>query len=254
MKRIGMLVCALIIGLCGPVFSASNLKFATPPGWLNLSPGAPAENFTKIPEATAKAFKDAKVVAAAMDVDAKTGDGGANMVAEILHTSFPISETSMKEFGTQMVESASQKSGSKYTLSTTGILQISGVTCGRSVSETQTKLGTALTQVTYVLPDGPDLGIMTVTIATKHFKKNESALDEIARSVTGIRAPANADRMTSGPVTPVGPDRLLVDARQFDATDVPLSDVAVCGAGLAASQDIARPSLLIPQPRRTVSE
>jgi hypothetical protein len=252
MNHAGWLVCALVAGLIRPVFAASNLRISPPKGWLNLSPGAPKENFTKVSENTATFFKDPKVIAGAVDNEAKTGDSGANLVAETIKTAFPISESSVKEFAKDMSESMAKSTKRETKVAKTGIMPIAGVPCGRFVIESKTKLGTPVTQVVYVLPDGTNMVAMYFIITTVHFKKNEADFDKFARTVTGVRAQPHADRMASGSFSPVAPRRLLTELPQFEAADEPQA-IVTCGAGATAARAIARPDLMVPRSRAAVS-
>jgi hypothetical protein len=247
MKRLAMVIVTIQLLLTGVAFCASGLKFTIPSDWIDLSPGAPEENFTKVPEFMVKDARDPKTVAFAT-FDAGPRGGRAVMHAQTEASRITITEESVKRLGEHMeATQTNMRDGGKFTLVTSGTILIDGVTCGKIVGDlTVDKDRAPITEVMYLVPDGARMVNILFTTSARFFKKLEPKFDEIAQAITGVGAPSVA--ADQGPLFPVRAAFALNESTAlFETADESLPQAVSITNNPAPNRSVAAPALLSPR-------
>lgn len=168
--------------------AGTDLKFKIPDGWVDLSPGAPAENFSKVPAAVAQSARDPAVVAFAMDIDHPQDGFAMNFNARDVGPVPPIDEAAVKTLADTIGAQASKElPGCEYRVLSHRTAPIQGVTCGRFESELVMK-GLTIRQLAYLLTDGKRGVVVTYSASPKQFEANLGVLDSAAQATRGIKA------------------------------------------------------------------
>src|SRR4051812_47984850 len=81
---------------------AASFKFVVPPGWVDLSPGAPPENFSKLPPAVAKQIRDGGFAFYAADLDHASDGFMENVNASVDPGTEPITQKLVDEMAAHL--------------------------------------------------------------------------------------------------------------------------------------------------------
>jgi hypothetical protein len=169
--------------------SASTFKFQVPPGWLDLSPGAPEANFAKLPPALVQQVRGGNFAFYAADI-AHADDGFMeNANASLVAGTQTITQQFLDQMMAQMNdEVGKQAPGMTIEVLEKKLVEINGVTCGRTVAVMK---GPDLKakQVQYVLPGQSEAAVITYSTTPEKFAEYEPVFDTAARATTGIKAP-----------------------------------------------------------------
>jgi hypothetical protein len=172
----------------GIVALALALKFAVPPGWVDLSPGAPEANWQGIPPQLRQMVQKGNAAFYAADV-AGGSDGFMENVNVILKRSpGPITESTLDELSATMAKEMPREApGMSYKLIDRRIVKIAGVDCGRVVGELDMKVATSK-QLLYLIPGGEQLAIVTYSTTPTSFAIYEPIFDTAAQATQGVAA------------------------------------------------------------------
>jgi hypothetical protein len=248
MKRLAVVVLAIPILLTGVAYCASGLKFNIPADWIDLSPNAPAENFTKVPPLIAKDARDPKNVAFATYDPPGPRKTRAVMKAWSVASRSTITEQSVKRLADHMeATETSIRDGGKFTLVSSGLITVEGTACGKIVGDlTIDRDGAMLTQALYLVPDGTQMVNVLFTTSSRSFKRLEPKFDEIILGVSGVSVSVVTADQASAPFVPVRADVALgTPLLMFEGADAPLPEPALTTAP-APARGQAAPALLTP--------
>jgi len=169
---------------------ASSFHFAVPPGWIDLSPGAPPGNMAKVPPALAKQIEAGNFVFYAADV-AHADDGFMENVNATRVPGSPRTITTalldgmMAQMGDEV---ARQMPGARIDVVEKRLVEIGGVTCGRVVALMKGP-GLLAKQVQFVLPGDGEAAVVTYSTTPEKFAEYEPVFDRAVAATTGLVEP-----------------------------------------------------------------
>ncbi len=160
----------------------SPFTFQIPPGWLNLSPGAPPENFRGLPPQVVEQARGVPFLA--MDV-AGGADGFAENVNLVL-VGCPAGGYSQKTMEALARHPELKQQG--MTIREASTLQVGGLTAGRLLTEMSSG-GVRVWQAQYHLPGGTRCAILTYSSTPEAFARYLPTFEAAARATTGLATP-----------------------------------------------------------------
>jgi hypothetical protein len=189
--RSGWLGVALLL-LAGPPAGAQvkapPFTFQVPAGWVNLSPGAPEENFRGLPPALLAQAR--KVHFMAMDM-AGAHDGFAeNVNANIVDCMGRFTPELMEKVaGMAPLEIQRLAPGSRVRIIEKGLVDLQGVKAGRMVFDCTLAGGPSMRQLQYHVPGGRRCAILTFSSTPGEFSRYLPVFEAAARAIGGVAEP-----------------------------------------------------------------
>jgi hypothetical protein len=166
--------------------------FTPPPGWIDISRGAPEEQRKKGPPGLRAQADNPAIDYAAVD-PANWDDGFVeNMNAVVLtgkHALLPTLD-GLSEMSKGIAEEAA-KNGFKYRAVKTEVVKVAGVTSGRIVGEMSVQ-GTDTKLVQYVIPGEMSQATLTFTTTPANFAHYEPLFDAAAQATVGAVEPRSS--------------------------------------------------------------
>lgn len=182
---------AIVLALtCASPIARADLTFPVPAGWIDLSPGAPEENFAALPPSARATLRAQKVHAFFAD-RADASEGFAPNLNVILVAKKPprITEEKLDEAVAQLTEAMKQQLPS-LRLVEKGIVTLGDVKMLRVVYDAD-NAGRELRQMTVVVPGTPQSGIVTYSALRTQFDAMRPAFDAHVLSIQGAREPGS---------------------------------------------------------------
>ncbi len=175
----------------GETVTVSPFSFELPPGWLNLSPGAPPENFRGLPQAVIERARATAVTA--LDI-AGAGDGFAeNLNVVIARCPGRFNDALMEKIVAEAPKSIAREApGASFQLVERGVTPIAGVNAGRLVYDL-TLGAQKLRQLQLHLPAGRVCAIATYTATPETFARYLPVFEASARATRGLAEPPEAE-------------------------------------------------------------
>ncbi|MFZ5784813.1 MAG: hypothetical protein ACOY3Y_00090 [Acidobacteriota bacterium] len=171
----------------GETVTASPFRFELPAGWLNLSRGAPPENFRGLPQAVIERARATAVTA--LDV-AGAGDGFAeNLNVVITRCPGRFDDALLEKIVAEAPRSIAREApGASFQLVERGVTSIGGVNAGRLVYDL-TLGAQKLRQLQLHLPSGRLCAIATYTATPETFARYLPIFEASARATGGLAEP-----------------------------------------------------------------
>jgi hypothetical protein len=165
--------------------SEGGFGFEVPPGWLDLSPGAPAANFSKVTPEVAAQARNKDFIFFAADVEHAQADGILANVNGTLVSEKPSKVTK------ESLEGLASGLGADFAVREKTLLDVGGVAVGRIVDQLAVKGGKPDAQVLYILPGKDGDAALTFTTSQEHFARDQPAFEAAMRATTGLVEPAS---------------------------------------------------------------
>jgi hypothetical protein len=171
-------------------------KFAVPTGWVDLSPGTPPANMSRVPADQRQAFAEAvdsgKYPFIAADVDHADDGFTENVNATLLPGSETITPLLLDQIAVEL-EKGLQVNGQSFRprVLEKAMVTIGGVRCGRYVNLLDVS-GSRVQQIVYILPGRTNRAILTYSTTPEQFVKYRPVFDGAALATQGIEEPAGS--------------------------------------------------------------
>lgn len=178
---------AFLLLAAGGASAATGFRFHVPDGWVDLSPGAPADNFDQVPGEAARLARSHKFVALAYDMAGRSGRFATNLNVDVQQAVLPISERKLAKIQAEY-ERATATGGYPVHVVDASIRNIQGVPAARLVSDVR-MMGSELRQVVYLIPGYKETAAMTFTTERSRFDQYIAIFDATAERTEGVRAP-----------------------------------------------------------------
>jgi hypothetical protein len=179
---------ALCILALPAVAHASHFKFATPPGWIDLGPHAPPENFARLLPEAARIAKNPAFAAYAMDL-AHADDGfGENFNAIITPGVRRMTPSALDQLADEYTRSLH---GGPFsgTITRREVLLLHGVHVG-SFTVDSTLGALRMRQLTYFFPGDGETAVVTYTATPETFEEYRPLFERAAAATVGVREPS----------------------------------------------------------------
>jgi hypothetical protein len=166
----------------------TRFQFATPPGWTNLSPGAPpSPGLEKVPPALIAQAHSGQFAFFAADLDGAADGFMENVNVIIQGGGAKITDEFLHEVGRSISEEA-KKAGTDYRVLEMSLSKIGDVTVGRYVGELV--LGDrTVKQVGYLLPGHDEHAIATYSTTPADVPRYAPIFDKAALATVGVEDP-----------------------------------------------------------------
>lgn len=175
--------------LLSVVLAAPGLGFKVPAGWVDLSPGAPAANFARVPAEMARQVKAANFIFFAADADhagAFTTNANALLVGEKARR---VTDDVLDEAVKGLLDEIAKAPGRSYTPRDKAVLDIGGVSVGRFSGELSLGVGQPVSQVGYVLPAKDGMVVLTFSTTKEQLASYQPVFEAAVRATTGLVQP-----------------------------------------------------------------
>ncbi len=169
----------LLAGTAAPA-SSDDLHFEIPPGWLDLSPGAPEKNFAGIPAEMARLARASRFAAAAFDLAGAQNGYASNFTDLVTDETTRIGESDVQKVADALVPETAKGQSSER-----GRIQIGSVGCLRAVFDSDQQ-GHPLRHLVYVMPAGSRTAILTFTARREAFDRYLAAFERVAHATQGL--------------------------------------------------------------------
>lgn len=174
---------------CAPA-AAEAFTFRVPPGWVDLSPGAPDANFEGLPPALVSSARSGTYAAVAIDLRPTDGDP-ANFNAVVRPGAQRVTEEAVAYFADGLPRELTRVNP----LATSRALEhrvvtVGDVHFGRVVMETSVVLGGAMRQLVYVIPGEGQTAVVTYSCPPAQYERYEPIFDAAARATLGAVEPS----------------------------------------------------------------
>jgi len=185
--RASVVASAFLLLAAGRAPAATGFRFHIPEDWVDLSPGAPADNFDQVPVYVTRLVRSHKFVAVAYDMAGRSGHFVANVNVDVQQAVLPISERKLAKIQAEY-ERATARGGYPVHVVDASIRNIQGVPAARLVSDVR-MMGSELRQVVYLIPGYKETAAMTFTTERSRFDEYAPVFDATAERTEGVRAP-----------------------------------------------------------------
>jgi hypothetical protein len=166
-------------------------QFQVPPGWVDLSPGAPQENFSRLPPQVVKQIREGNFAFYAADIDHATDGFMENVNASVDHGTEPVTQKLVDEMAAHMGdEVAKQAPDVKLTVLEKNVVDLRGVPAGRLVIELSGAMRTK--QVQYLLPGVDGHAVLTYSTTPEDFARYQPIFDAAAIATGGVAEPPSS--------------------------------------------------------------
>ena len=161
--------------------SSSPFTFQIPPGWVDVSPSAPAENFAKIPpEFAARLHDDPEALFIAADPDHPSP--GGLLTLEMVSMIDPRPAIVTKKIVDEVAASASGGA----TIRETSVLDINGVSVGKFIGDIAAGDSEPAAILGYLLPSPRGLALMRFTTTRDRLATDEPQFQSAMAATTGL--------------------------------------------------------------------
>jgi hypothetical protein len=189
-RRLDAAIVGLLLGTAAVAHAGSGgFTFTPPPGWIDVSRGAPEAQRQKAPAAVRAQADNPAIAFFAIEPDGGGGPSFAKMNAfvevgkrTLLATPAGLAET---EKGLQ-AEFA--KKGVTYRALKAEVVKVAGVTSGRLVGEVQAPTG-AIDLIQYAIPGDNAMAMVTFTTSPADLARNEPIFAAAAQAIRGAVEP-----------------------------------------------------------------
>ena len=166
----------------------SVFKFHLPDGWLDLSPGAPEDNFNQVAPEVARIARNGRFAAYGFDIAGATDTFTANENVHVQEAKIQISQAILPQIRSEMQQAASSD-GTPVTVIDASLRTIGGVESGRFISEMKVR-GTEVRQITYLIPAATQTASLVFTVERSRFDEYVDKIDAAAMKTEGAGAAA----------------------------------------------------------------
>jgi hypothetical protein len=190
--KLGAAIVGLLIG-AGAVAHAGpgGFTFTPPPGWIDVSRGAPEAQRQKAPPALLAQADNPAIPFFAIEPDSD-GDGfieNMNAVVETGKRALLATPAALAEMEKGLLAELA-KQGLKYRAVKTEVVKVAGVTSGRLVGEIQAPNGPVIL-VQYAIPGDQAMATLTFTTTPANLAHNEPIFEAAAQTTRGAVEPSS---------------------------------------------------------------
>jgi hypothetical protein len=173
--------------------SPGGLHYSIPPGWLDLSPGAPAANFARVPKEVVDQARNPRYLAMAIDMDHAKNGFAANL--NVVHSPCPgpLKADSLPA-AAHAIQEAGRAAGTDLHVVSHEIVTIGGVAAARFLDE-MTLPPHKLRQYAYLIPNGQDCAVVTYTATQERWGEYRPVFEAAALATGGVRALPESERL-----------------------------------------------------------
>jgi hypothetical protein len=186
----GWLMIVVVWWLPAVAIAGSALQFQAPPGWVAWAPGAPAEDFARLPQGIQAQGSTGRFAFLAASPERANPNFITNMNVTISRESAPITDRALREFSAELLMHFANEDPRKVQRQEVSreLISISGVTCGRIVHVLD--FGSVATeQVQYLIPGASDLAVITFSTTPEEFEHYQPMFAAAAEATRGIAEP-----------------------------------------------------------------
>jgi hypothetical protein len=178
------LLLAVVVALsAAPHLARAELAFPVPAGWLDLSPGAPEQNFLRIPPAFREMLTQQKVRAFGADLAHTEAGFTPNFNAVLVEGNARITEAKVDEAADGMLRGL-QRQIPGARLVEKGLVEVGGVKALRIVYDSEPG-GRELRQMAVVVPGVPRSAVVTYTALRSQFAALRPAFEAHTATIRG---------------------------------------------------------------------
>ena len=159
---------------------AANFVFSAPPGWVDLSPGAPVDALAKVPPALLEQLKTSNAVFIAVDLER-----GDNMQATVQDGTMSVNAKVLEQLATGLAKPIAA-SGRVVRTIESSIVQVGGVAPARVVFDVEYQ-GKTITMLQYVLPGDGQFAVLAFASPRERFAQNRPIFDRAASATRGTK-------------------------------------------------------------------
>ena len=191
--RRSLVVLAIV---AAPLLARAEFRFPVPPGWVDLSPGAPAANFEGLAPDFVKTLRSGQFRAFAFDVAHTERGFTPNFNAVAMDPPTRVTEANEADLA-QALFGPIQKQMAGAALVEKGIVEVGGVKSLRIVYDSELD-GTLLRQMAVLVPGVPNTAVVTYTALRDQFASLRPAFEAHVAGIEGAREAAETS--IGGPV------------------------------------------------------
>jgi hypothetical protein len=189
--RLDAVIVGLVLG-AGAVAHAGpgGFTFTPPPGWIDVSRGAPEAQRQKAPAALLAQADNPAIAYFAVEPEVG-GDGfyeNMNAVVETGKRALLATPQGLAEME-KGLQAELAKQGLKYRALKTDVVKVAGVTSGRLVGELQAPNG-AVILIQYAIPGDHAMATVTFTTAPANRERNEPIFEAAVQATRGVVEPS----------------------------------------------------------------
>jgi hypothetical protein len=181
-----------------PLAARAGLTFPVPAGWLDLSPGAPEENFRGVPEDFARTLRSGQFKAFAFDVAHTERGFTPNLNAVAIDPPIRISGENQEEVARALFGPI-EKGMPGAVLVEKGLVEVDGVKALRIVYDSSAS-GAPLRQMAVLVPGVPNSAVVTYSALRDRFEALRPAFDAHLAAIRGAQEPEGARHERLGAV------------------------------------------------------
>lgn len=178
----------LSLALVSTAAAAEKVVFQVPAGWVDLSPGAPEGNFTRVAPAIAERAKQLKLpfFAASPEPSPDAPWGFGRMTGQKPER---VTASYVDEVAAGIAKGFAQQPERKFLLVSKRVLKAGGVSVGEIVSEASTNDGRRIVQLFYMLPVPGDVAVVTFTTVMKRLEADRAVVEKAVLATRGLVQP-----------------------------------------------------------------
>ncbi len=180
--RRSLVVLAIV---AAPLLARAEFRFPVPPGWVDLSPGAPAANFEGLAPDFVKTLRSGQFRAFAFDVAHTERGFTPNFNAVAMDPPTRVTEANEADLA-QALFGPIQKQMAGAALVEKGIVEVGGVKSLRIVYDSEMG-GTPLRQMAVLVPGVPNTAVVTYTALRDQFASLRPAFEAHVARIEGAR-------------------------------------------------------------------
>jgi hypothetical protein len=173
----------LVVALLAPLVARAEIAVPVPAGWLDLSPGAPEENFRRVPPDFASWIRGQRLTACAFDLAHTENGFTPNFNANPVKGNARITESKLEKAVEEMMAGI-RRLAPGARLVEHGIIDVSGVSALRIVYDAEYG-GREVRQMAVVVPGVPDSAVVTYSALRSQFAALRATFDAHAASIRG---------------------------------------------------------------------
>jgi hypothetical protein len=183
---VGLLLGAAAVAHAGP----GGFTFTPPPGWIDLSRGAPEAQRQKAPAALLAQANSPATAFFAIEPDG----GGERFFAKmnaVVETGKrpPLATPAGLAEAERALQAQFAKQGLTYRALKTEVVKVAGVTSGRLFGEVQGPAGGAIDLIQYAIPGDNAMAMVTFTTTPANLAHNEPIFEAAAQAIRGAVEP-----------------------------------------------------------------
>jgi hypothetical protein len=165
---------------------ADGFRFVVPPGWVDLSPTAPAKNFERLPPEMAAQLRAQRLTFFAADVE-HASELMTNVSGVLIPGGGRITQATVDGAERQVTAEIIKQPGFAYRVTKSEIMDWDGVAVGRVFAELDNR-GHLVKQLVFILPGATQTAMLTYAANESEFERYRPIFEAAARGTSGLAA------------------------------------------------------------------